>query len=429
MNWLLTLAFVLVCLPLLAATTMVDTVSLPLEKAFSNACVAAASGDTLTITNGSFGWTNNYTMPVKKLNVRGAGTNSETIIRFYAPSTATIMLTPVSQTVANFQDISQITFDGNQDVHQNGILLIAGCSNGPASFRLHHCVFTNADISGSRAVYVVYNGLIDHCTFANVYSGISVFGGGAESWTNWPTVIGSETNLFIEDCRFLFADVGNGPQDAYDGACWVFRYNYCAETVGGGHGRDSGSYTSIKNYEFYENTWTNTGAALANPLQFRGGTGVIWNETFNGYNQSVKLDNYRSCIADHTSTGWGPCSGTNALDGNTAGGFGYPCREQIGRTTNQELLPLSMWNCTLNGSAAGINIPSYTCTTNDPPADGPGLGPHIIAGRDATNLVSAPAWYTPYTYPHPLNVAESVAQTPAMTIGSGLTLGNGITLR
>lgn len=53
----------------------------------------------------------------------------------------------------------------------------------------------------------------------------------------------------------------------------------------------------------------------------------------------------------------------------------------------------------------------------------------VQQNRDYYNHTVAPD-YAPYTYPHPLRSEESVTPaTPAVTIGSGVTLGGGVTVR
>ncbi|MBN1185831.1 MAG: T9SS type A sorting domain-containing protein [Bacteroidales bacterium] len=116
-----------------------------------------------------------------------------------------------------------------------------------------------------------------------------------------------------------------------------------------------------------------------------------------------------------------------ALEGGTDNDFdtsdsimitnGYPCQDQIGRSTNQILLPLFEWNNTKDGADADIIVPD-----NFPDCDGPAQVDHIKENRDYYNDVvtynSVTDYYTatytdddgsqkefsyrPYIYPHPL---------------------------
>jgi hypothetical protein len=145
------------------------------------------------------------------------------------------------------------------------------------------------------------------------------------------------------------------------------------------------------------------------PLFLRGGTGVIFDNVVSGpWNNDAKIhvDSQRSCIAEVGEACGGlwashpQCDGEpgTLYDGDEAS-HGYPCRDQIGRstdsgiTTPQELDPLYQWNNVQNGEPMEIIInPALDCAM---------ASLHIQPDRDFVQGVIKPG-YVPYPYPHPL---------------------------
>ena len=85
--------------------------------------------------------------------------------------------------------------------------------------------------------------------------------------------------------------------DATAGARFVFRYNRMFNTGIMTHGTGtSGILRSVSTYEIYGNDIRHTANWYA-AIYLRGGTGVVWNNTFSGYNASIRLANYRSVTA------------------------------------------------------------------------------------------------------------------------------------
>jgi len=89
--------------------------------------------------------------------------------------------------------------------------------------------------------------------------------------------------LYIEDCTFR---AGGAATDAYHGARFVFRNNSVIDTHVAQHGCDSGGYRSTFSYEVYENRITKEKLGswkVPRAMHFRGGTGVVFNNTLGGY--------------------------------------------------------------------------------------------------------------------------------------------------
>src|SRR5208283_496713 len=196
--------------------------------------------------------------------------------------------------------------------------------------------------------------------------------------------------------------------------------------------------------EVYNNSFQMT-SAIQDVVYHRGGTGVWFNNTFQGVDftwveNPIILFNSRTTTSEN---GFGPwqsycnnalkkfCLGGAAIsctqdsdclgaifegfstvyppciqiDGMTDS-YGYPCRDQIGTgvtnttTGAQALEPMWFWNNTWCYGANGVCTPTTPVTLY---VNTDGSQNIIIKGRDyyeSTN--TALPGYVPYTYPHPL---------------------------
>ncbi len=161
-----------------------------------------------------------------------------------------------------------------------------------------------------------------------------------------------------------------------------------------------------RSWEIYNNTIIQEdGSTGTPPIWMRGGTGVVFNNTVTGYwvTQGILLDNRRSFEDFHSVSG--PCDGTSPWDGNEDS-TGYPCRDQIGRSTDewrwtsdnpyppQKSDPAYCWNNTINNEQM-IFLVRSSCSH------------HIQHERDYYNNVEKDG-YTPYIYPHPYTFDEDI---------------------
>lgn len=278
-----------------------------------------------------------------------------------------------------------------------GLIFITGTSK---NFRVDHCTFDHV-IQRAIRIHGYTYGVIDHCRFAvttnDTAQGVSVIGDGDAAWAR-PLTLGTSNAVYVEDCIFTYSFLADSAIDAYNGARYVFRHNQVSGTNAGHHGRDSGTYRSTHSFEIYDNTFDNPNTHIFTALGFRGGTGVVFNNVMTGaFDASIQVWNYRSCGSYPPA---GICDGTSSYDGNTTGGQGYPCQDQIGRTTGQILSPLYQWNNTLKGNLASVLVDPNGCDREKTL--------HILANRDFYNNLAMPQ-YAPYPYPHPLATSDILA--------------------
>src|ERR1039457_1685013 len=156
--------------------------------------------------------------------------------------------------------------------------------------RVDHCAFTN--LHGSQLAFNGWHyGVVDHNSFvASFEIGIlvwmPVYGGynyGDGSWAD-DERLGSTNVICIEDN--LFVEALNDPGlsanaiDTCYGARTVFHHNVCIRSAATTHGTEStGRGRSFRTLEIYNNTMI--GNAECSPIgTFRGGTGLIYSNTF-----------------------------------------------------------------------------------------------------------------------------------------------------
>src|SRR6267142_859466 len=388
---------------------------------------AAIDGDTVNIPScpGGVSWTSAIRV-TKGITVKGQGIG------------ATVLLddTPKGGD-SSCQDTSPIfgfTVDSPKNWRLTG-LTIRGSASDPfvcntghvrvdgtsKAWRIDHIRIENQQTSGIRSAGHTY-GVVEHSQVQGSFrQGVIVshegWGGhgyGDGSWAE-PLSLGTEKAVYVEDCTFTDpVAVGAGAMDVLGGGRVVFRYN-TGMAFWVAHGTDSGQRgRSVRSFEIYNNTFASIPSAFA-AVYLRGGTGVIFNNAFNGnYPNPIVASNYRDNAAFDP---WGQCDGSSPYDGNQSGG-GYPCIDQVGRSTgnlisgdspspvawpNQALDPVYQWGNTLNGASQ----PRMESQVS-----------HVRAGRDFLDNLVKPG-YTPFPYPHPLTLsgpAPSPAPAPPSNV-------------
>ena len=201
------------------------------------------------------------------------------------------------------------------------------------AFRFHHNRLLTPS-SGGRGISVsdVY-GLIDHNAFDVTAStgsiqSISIFGsspgsdGGYAPWSQ-PLTLGSINAVYVEDNVITYNTSNTGTEDAldaYSGARFVVRYNRINNVAMGHHGTDSGSMRSPVSFEVYNNVFTNNSTKSIRGWTIRGGTGVLFNNTYGGTVPSgwydIGLLLYRACSNNFSN--WQKCNGTQWEIGSTS---------------------------------------------------------------------------------------------------------------
>jgi hypothetical protein len=353
----------------------------------------ANSGDIVSVPTGTCAWstTASYTPSVsvtKAITLKGAGIG-RTIIRDETSSKA-------SENLLSISDGARVTGFTFTDMKRPAVTETAepAIDAGGTDWRIDNNQFHPNNADPGRGVSVSGAGLIDHNVFIDCKQGIEVWGDGDLSWTSEPQTLGGRQAVYIEDNNFSYSECLDGALDAYDGARYVFRHNLLNGTNLGHHGLDSGGLRSTHSWEIYNNRFDNVHEHIWVAFGSRGGSGVVFNNIVTGaYDSFGLLENYRS--DDSYATDWGTCDGYNALDGNTPGGQGYPCRDQNGRTTNQAISPIYQWNNSFKGSAATFWVKGYDDSSNRAAMY------HILMNRDYYDNLKRPG-YTPYQYPHPL---------------------------
>jgi hypothetical protein len=379
------------------------------EENVRSAYISSSPMDTIQIPSCPSGitWTGGIT-DSKGVTFEGAGIDVTVINDKASGNLFTLSSTGRSQ-------IKNMTI--SQDSSKSGAITIVMGGN---EARIAYIKFANLQ-QGKRGIWTkgAVKGVIDHNIF-NWTSGAQPIlirdgRGNIPGDTPWSSAMswGGSNLIYIEDNTFNGTSAADG-LDCDQGGSYVFRYNTVNNISIGNHGCDS-SYRSCKQMEIYNNKFYQTsGNDPYYGIQFRGGTGVVFNNTMTGsWGAPFTITDYRSqanawqycggCMMANQPR----CDGTSSIDGNT-GAHGYPCRDQIGRGTNQSLYPIYEWNNTHNGSNLNMYIlhnwggnPDY-------------LNEHVQNGRDFYNDTIMPG-YTPYQYPHPFTVS-SIGIPPPDTV-------------
>lgn len=427
------------------------------SSASVQACVDQANdGDTITIPPGSFTWTTTVNIS-KGITLQGAGLSLSHITDQGSGGAAL----NVTCSAAHFVRVTGLEFIKSA-AHTYGMVQFNGTNlhgTFESGFRFDHCKLTFPS-TGGRGVYVtaVY-GLIDHNTIFVGGPGsqqtVSVEGsfvgsdGGFTPWTQ-PLTLGTDKAVYVEDNTFDYNgnDQAEDAIDIYSGARIVVRHNTFLSCTQGFHGTDTGGMRSPVSFEIYSNTYTNNSARTIRALTVRGGTGVVYGNTYGGTHGAwygVTLMYYRVCTVMNQAGAWQFCNGTvwqlgstnlssdqsrecsinggvgfNSVDKETLGAWGgsytrgfdgtgaggYPGRDQPGIGPGQVSQPIYVWN---NG---GIGPSTYG---GGDPGDQALLDALVRLGRDyfySTDNSGSRPGYTAFTYPHPLQGAPSPTPTP-----------------
>jgi len=395
-------AAVIVVAPALAdaATLTASSCSLAAVQAVVD---SAANGDVVQVPAGACTWSSALVVS-KSITLQGAGIDQTTIT---SASSGQVTLASSADNVR----ITAFTFAGGATLQVSG----------GVDWRVHHMKFVGpsffegVQIRGDSKT-TLPRGLVDHCTFVNGRVLVMGYPGvgpsetyGATHWTQ-PLDLGTDKAVYVEDSTFTLTVFGNAMDCNYSGQ-YVFRHNTVTDAYIEAHSLQ-GYDRACRKWEIYDNTIRQSTQVVYRPFFIRGGTGVIFNNTVTGTfgTTTIHFDSYRS-YAD-AGAPVGRCNGASTWDGN-AQPNGYPCRDQIGRSTDayawtaepypsQTLDPAYVWNNTMNGSLMSAEVVNSSAGW-------------VQANRDFYANVGPKPGYTPYTYPHPL-VTLTAPAPPANVI-------------
>lgn len=439
---LITFLFIFFSISSHAATINSATCS---QTDIQNAINSASDFDTVIIPAGSCTWTipngsNSYGIEIlnKEIILKGSGqgiTNITATLPFPAGAYQAILI----GTTKPFR-ITNFTFTGTYG--QNGLIQIFNNNTfGTAlkGWRIDHMTFNYtknvADAFTMRAVFVqgFTYGVIDHNTFQGDNGIIAQIQGeatdsdlGALDWSN-PLTLGTDNAVYLEDNT----DSWTGESFANDlllGGRIVVRHNnfenMVIQTHSGGHSGRGGL-----SYEVYNNVF-DASTEQDVPFFTRSGTGVVFNNTVTGMydNKNFGIDNERDLNTDPSP--YFKCDGTSTVDGNTSTETGWPCLDQIGRSSggsvgSQPSQPLYFWNNT----GAGVSVVNgYSIGHIKQASDSPTHTINDGLGNPVVDYVvgSALPGYTSYFYPHPLTTSGFVSdnQTSILPISRSIDWSN-----
>lgn len=284
---------------------------------------------------------------------------------------------------------------------------------GGDPFYIIEGVHTVGDANGNNAI-----GVVDHCNFNGTRA--LTYGNNAlmanKAWAQ-ALNLGQNNCTFFEDC--IFNSMGEGHHlsqqyqaiDSNYGGRFVLRHCVINDGYTMTHSINELESRAAKSWEVYNNTfYKNILDAVFSPIFFRGGTGVIFNnsvitseslQTWQKYTfNNIVFDNVRVYLNNPVA---GLVDGNSPWDGNliSAGenGAGYWGRDQIGRAVDvtewteenpypdQNLNPTYIWNNIFDESPLTVHI------HND-------CDHYIVEDRDY--ILDEMLDYLPFTYPHPL---------------------------
>ena len=342
----------------------------------------AKTGDTVTIPAGTFHFTGQVFAP-DGIYIKGAGRDSTYLIKSDNLSEWHGMFTIDAKTGQPFK-FSGITLEGRlatlQGTNRTTVvttvkdqgLVIYGAAKNVQIFDSRFTKFLRAGIEfqgDAGSVPGEPNGVIYNNEFIDnwyIYLGYGVaINGSPKNWHQKVT-LGSFNAVFVEDNYF---SRNRHCVTSSNGANYVARYNTVVDNYQDAgafdaHGLSAAWPRGTHSVEIYRNTVNNSIKRWAG-VSIRGGSGVVWGNSWRGVTHGVDLVVERPPPTRPLST--------------------YPALDQIGNPD-----ALFVWD----NDSSGDDV--YKRPTADPH----GIDYWLRENRDY--WLSAKPGYTPYTYPHPL---------------------------
>jgi len=415
----------------------------------------AADGDIVTVPSGGCTWATPVSF-CKAITLQGAVSGSTVITSNVGSGFGKDAIFVDGCQNKSLIRITSFTF---QNMATDAFGLIYFHLAAGTTIRIDHNTFAANGQTGRAITITGSFGVIDHNTFTDL--GLLVddqqpgdANQGDNSWTQAMS-LGKVNAVYVEDNTMNYT-TSSVDLDCDNGGRVVYRFNKITGNGIGNHGFDSVPRGCLEE-EAYNNTINGNGTAFIG-VQYRGGTGVVYNNLIQGAftGNRIGVTNYRSISQGFTTHDH--CDGTSGNDQNTlptAGNNGWACRDQVGRGTNQGSFPLYEWNnciTSLGCVPAGPDAVSIAVYDDQPGTSF--LSEHIQANRDyydavpsfngaagigqgtlaarpgtctpnvayfatdtntlyrctATNTWSG--YYTQFPYPHPLQSGQTSPQPP-----------------
>jgi len=421
---------------------------------------SANSGDTINVPAGNCTWTSTLVI-TKSLTLQGAGIGNINITSSVGTGNTLITYTPASPANDAVFRITGFTFNSNSN---SGIITLLTDSLIPQTkIRIDHNAFTNlVTAEPVLQIFGQFYGVVDNNTFGNGPH-VENFGlwSGWENWTYFTFDYGSSKCLYYEDNTIRTDDTlftgGNGGR-------YCLRYNTITSdprTQGSwglypfldAHGNmgPGGNYGTM-GIEVYGNNLTmiNDASPGYNFIDHRGGKGLVfWNKVNLNYGGDIQGGGPRE---EHADTENPPAN--NVIDGTpqhvnnayywnnreTKGLFSMGLGENIGSTLIAENTDFFNMVVPFNGASGmgcgtlaarpmtciigvGYWATNQSCST----VDSTNVGANVAAPINGTLYkCTAPntwaAYYTPYTYPHPLRAEAVPPDTTPPAAPSGVAV-------
>jgi hypothetical protein len=376
---------------------------------------SAVSGDTVKVPAGSATWTDRLII-TKGIYLFGAGIGNTNITSNYTSSNPLVSYEPATPALNEPFRLSGFSFDFA--LKCGGLRLLNQSITAINKIRIDHNSFSNAMYGSGGWIFQLWGtiyGVADNNIFTNC-NGICFYGNNEESWTYLTFTPGTADNFYFEDNTVSTCDYG-----VYSGVGgrWCVRHNTFTYTGvnmqwpwADAHGNAANN--SVMGIEMYENTENVSGTQAVNILQLRGGIGICFNNRVNTTGSVVQTVTEEYFDSD-TPPASSPISGqpqhvsSSYFWGNTKNGttiIQTGIDNQLNYGGSIGLVPranIDFWeyNASFNGSS-GVGVGPLsarpaTCTK--------GVGywatdTKTLYRATATNVWTA--YYTPYTYPHPL---------------------------
>jgi hypothetical protein len=410
----------------------------------SAAVASAARGDTVRVPAGSATWDGNTLSLTKGINLLGAGRDSTILVG----NGVLISIAPDRTAITKEETIrvEGFTFDGNNAALNSIKVFGAGAASTKPFKNLAVANNRFRDMSNQTAgsgVFYIF-GQIRGVIFGNIFDRCNVIlkimgNDDTREWSNghFPQSYGTADNLFFENNTIQYSSTFSGGDPGWiesgQGGRIVVRYNTfnfahakCSEywDIHGFQNWPGNGQTGTMVVEYYGNTLTNTSGYRW--IAHRGGWGLFYNNIMAGSNGgAIHAQQYgpndsggSGCTADvsHASGHYITEITNTYIFNNTVNGAISNMTQTFKSCAVAENLSFWNYNSSFNGTSGigcGTGTPSGNCTIGvaywkaSPPT--PTTDPNVVQNGTLYKCLSTNVWtayYTPYTYPHPLRNSQ-----------------------